>query len=1280
MATIMRRHWRYVERQRRLSEGATMKTWESATITMTDDRRCEEADEGGTSRGDWRSSTLGDWRRERGDDIDGARVETKVYARKRIGSGNKLRREDDTGSRQSTSHRWWSMVTKRRRRESGAEEKDWGSVLDGAKGVKIVDFHDRDHLLMVRGMARREAAGSFAEKAMVELKKQSSAVCVFSCWIPIPIAVACAPRCGRKLRIYKCLRTIKGEGDRLVLVVANSVVTRGRHACSLGTFSNIEMPSRPCLDVGTPMLMSTGDGGRKANSSVAAAQSGCVLTAGHSSSDTRFFWWVEIDVPQGFRGGRMEQKHIVISALSVGLGIGVGLGLTSGQTVSRWAATQGSSSSGLSVENVEQELKRLIVDGKDSNATFNQFPYYLSPLCGNASDVYIAVWYAKERFVSNVNHSVNCASPIYGTAMDVYIVVCELTRVRLTSAAYFHLKQADFSKHTRNLSPASRSILLSGPAESYHQMLAKALAHCFDSKLLLLDVIEFTHRIQSKYGCATKPPKLQRSISETALERMSNLLGSLPIISQKEELKGTMRRQSSGVELNSSGSACPTNMPKFRRNSSVSTEMNCLGSHDSLAIPATLKQTTSWPFDEKLLVQSLYKVLVFYVVSAYCTRVLHSLSKSSPIILYIRDVDKLLFTSKRMYSLFENFLKRISGTVLILGSRKADDGSDNSVVDEEVTLLFPYNIEIKQPEDETHLVSWKSQLEEDMKMIKFQDNRNHIIEVLAANDIDCDDLGSICHADTMVLGKYVEEIVMSAVSYHLMNTKDPEYRSGKLVISSMSLSHALSIFQETKLDNQEKLKLEGNANTMKESAKGNPTTVRVFEAKTEPSPPESKTESEKSPVVKKDEVVSSLPPKAPEVAPDNEFEKRIRPEVIPANEIGVTFDDIGALDDTKNSLQELVMLPLRRPDLFKGGLLKPCRGILLFGPPGTGKTMLAKAIANEAGASFINVSMSTITSKWFGEDEKNVRALFTLAAKVSPTIIFVDEVDSMLGQRNRAGEHEAMRKIKNEFMTHWDGLMTKPGERILVLAATNRPFDLDEAIIRRFERRIMVGLPSLENRELILRKLLSKEKTSKDLDYKELATMTEGYSGSDLKTLCTTSAYRPVRELIQAERLKELEKKQKGIDNQEEACKENKDEALILRPLNMKDMRQAKDQALFTCSKFLFLLNDIVGNGLCRNKVPLTMVVVEVAASFAPEGSIMSELKQWNELYGDGGSRKKQQLTYFLRGNSWIFIKLEPPMGFEILESGKRMTGIGTRTGADCSSGTISSMDLLLRL
>ncbi|KAK8955441.1 Katanin p60 ATPase-containing subunit A1 [Platanthera guangdongensis] len=601
--------------------------------------------------------------------------------------------------------------------------------------------------------------------------------------------------------------------------------------------------------------------------------------------------------------------------------------------------------------------------------------------------------------------------------------------------------------------------------------------------------------------------------------------------------------------------------------------------------PIPLKRTGSWSFDDKLLIQALYKVLVF-------------VSKNNPIVLYIRDVEGLVFRSQRIFSMFQKLLRRLSGPVLILGSRIIDSDSDYGEVDERLSVLFPYNIEIKPPKEESHLVNWKSQLEEDMKLMQYQDNKNHIGEVLAANDLDCDDFGSICLADAMVIGNYIEEIVVSAVSYHLLHNKDHEYRNGKLVISSKSLSHGLSVFQENKLGDKDSLKLEANTDAAKDD-KLESENPRKPETKSEDSAAENKSESEKSGNAKSD---AGLPPKTPEASPDNEFEKRIRPEVIPASEIGVTFDDIGALDDIKESLQELVMLPLRRPDLFKGGLLKPCRGILLFGPPGTGKTMLAKAIANEAGASFINVSMSTITSKWFGEDEKNVRALFTLAAKVSPTIIFVDEVDSMLGQRTRVGEHEAMRKIKNEFMAHWDGLLTKPGERILVLAATNRPFDLDEAIIRRFERRIMVGLPSLESRELILKSLLSKEKVIEGLEYKELAAITDGYSGSDLKNLCTTAAYRPVRELIQQERRRELEKKEQAecaensldTSEKEEKCGES---TIVLRPLNMEDMRQAKNQ---------------------------------VAPSFAAEGSVMSELKQWNESYGEGGSRKKQQLTYFL--------------------------------------------------
>ncbi|XP_042504919.1 uncharacterized protein LOC122081748 isoform X2 [Macadamia integrifolia] len=824
----------------------------------------------------------------------------------------------------------------------------------------------------------------------------------------------------------------------------------------------------------------------------------------------------------------MEQKHILMSALTVGLGVGVGLGLASGQTVSNWTGGPNSSPNVITGERIEQELLRQVVDGTESKVTFDEFPCYLS----------------------------------------------EQTRVLLTSAAYVHLKQAEFSKYTRNLSPASRAILLSGPAELYQQMLAKALAHYFEAKLLLLDVNNFSQKMQSKYGSGNKELSFKRSISEMTLERMSNLLG-------------TLRRQSSGVDIRSREIECSSNPPKLRRNASAAGDISSLASHCAAINPGgALKRNSSWAFDEKLLIQSLYKVLV-------------SESKNNPIVLYIRDVENLLFRSQRVYTLFQKMLRNLSGPVLILGSRMLDPGNDNREVDERITLLFPYNIEIRPPEEETHLVSWKSHLEEDKKMIQYQDNKHHITEVLAANDLDCDDLGSICLADTMVLSKYIEEIVVSAISYHLMNNKDPEYRNGKLVISSNSLSHGLSIFQEGESGGKDTLKLEADAETAKESNDDEAAGVKP-ESKAEGQAPGNKTEGA-IPVVK-DRENQAPPLKVPEVAPDNEFEKRIRPEVIPASEIGVTFEDIGALNEIKESLQELIMLPLRRPDLFQGGLLKPCRGILLFGPPGTGKTMLAKAIANEAGASFINVSMSTITSKWFGEDEKNVRALFTLAAKVSPTIIFVDEVDSMLGQRTRVGEHESMRKIKNEFMTHWDGLLTKPGERILVLAATNRPFDLDEAIIRRFERRIMVGLPSTENRELILKTLLAKEKVEEGLDFKELAVMTDGYSGSDLKNLCTTAAYQPVRELIQQEKLKDLERKQraeKGKTSEEAPeTEEPKEERVIdLRPLNMEDMRQAKNQ---------------------------------VAASFAAGGSIMGELKQWNELYGEGGSRKKEQLSYFL--------------------------------------------------
>jgi hypothetical protein len=381
-------------------------------------------------------------------------------------------------------------------------------------------------------------------------------------------------------------------------------------------------------------------------------------------------------------------------------------------------------------------------------------------------------------------------------------IFSEQTRVVLTSAAYVHLKQADISKYTRNLAPASRAILLSGPAELYQQMLAKALAHYFQAKLLLLDPTDFLIKIHSKYGTggSTEQP-FKRSISTTTLERVSGLLGSLSILPQKEQPKGTIRRQSSMTDVKLRSSESMSNLPKLRRNASTSSDMSSLASQGPSTNTAPLRRASSWNFDEKILVQALYKVL-------------HSVSKKYPIVLYIRDVEKFLHKSPKMYLLFEKLLNKLEGPVLVLGSRIVEMDSDEEL-DERLSVLFPYNIEIKPPENENHLVSWNSQLEEDMKMIQFQDNRNHILEVLAENDLECDDLGSICLSDTIGLSRYIEEIVVSAVSYHLMNKREPEYRNGKLVISAKSLSHALEIFQENKMSSKDSMKLELTVDALK---------------------------------------------------------------------------------------------------------------------------------------------------------------------------------------------------------------------------------------------------------------------------------------------------------------------------------------------------------------------------------------------------------------------------------------------------------------------------------
>ncbi|CAG6017623.1 unnamed protein product [Menidia menidia] len=226
----------------------------------------------------------------------------------------------------------------------------------------------------------------------------------------------------------------------------------------------------------------------------------------------------------------------------------------------------------------------------------------------------------------------------------------------------------------------------------------------------------------------------------------------------------------------------------------------------------------------------------------------------------------------------------------------------------------------------------------------------------------------------------------------------------------------------------------------------------------------------------------------------------------------ISFEDIAGQDLAKQALQEIVILPALRPELFTG-LRAPARGLLLFGPPGNGKTMLAKAVAAESNATFFNISAASLTSKWVGEGEKLVRALFAVARELQPSVIFIDEVDSLLCER-REGEHDASRRLKTEFLIEFDGVNSVGDDRVLVMGATNRPQELDEAVLRRFAKRVYVTLPDEQTRFTLLKNLLGKHGnplSTTELTY--LSKATDRYSGSDLTSLAKDAALGPIREL-----------------------------------------------------------------------------------------------------------------------------------------------------------------------
>lgn len=231
----------------------------------------------------------------------------------------------------------------------------------------------------------------------------------------------------------------------------------------------------------------------------------------------------------------------------------------------------------------------------------------------------------------------------------------------------------------------------------------------------------------------------------------------------------------------------------------------------------------------------------------------------------------------------------------------------------------------------------------------------------------------------------------------------------------------------------------------------------------------------------------------------------------------VNWEDIAGLEFAKKTIKEIIIWPLLRPDIFSG-IRRPPKGLLLFGPPGTGKTMIAKAIASESKSKFFNISASSLMSKWIGESEKLVRTLFALASHYQPSVVFIDEIDSILTARSE-NECEASRRIKTEFLVQLDGAGTNQDDRILIIGATNRPQEIDDAFIRRLSKRLYIPLPNYNSRKQLIETVLkseqqkqSKYELSED-DVVNIVNLTKGYSGSDMMNVCREAAMMPIRSI-----------------------------------------------------------------------------------------------------------------------------------------------------------------------